>query len=132
MRVNALDHVNIIAKNLDATASFYEVVLGLERRNGPPPLSPENAQWMFDISGRAIVHINTHDAPKAVERVTNGLHTGAVHHVALNCSGHDEMRERLRAFGIDCVCNEISAIGLRQIFVSDPNDVLLELNFFAE
>jgi hypothetical protein len=27
--------------------------------------------------------------------------------------------------------NDLSSIGLRQIFTADPNNVLLELNFFA-
>ena len=132
MRVNALDHVNIITDDLEGTARFYSAVIGLERRNGPPPLSPDNAQWMHDAAGRAIVHINTLSAPKVVERPTGGPHTGAVHHVALNCSGHAEMIDRLRAQGIAARHNEVTAIGLRQIFISDPNDVLIELNFFAD
>ena len=40
MKVNAIDHVNIIVADLDATATFYAEVLGLDRRNGPPPLGP--------------------------------------------------------------------------------------------
>ena len=65
MHVEAIDHVNIITADLEATAGFFAEVLGLERRNGPPPLTPGNAQWMFDASGRAVVHINTDDAPRA-------------------------------------------------------------------
>ena len=131
MHVNALDHVNVITANLDGTAAFYEQVLGLERRDGPPPLTPENGQWMCDRTGRPLVHINTADAPKTIERDTpSGPSTGAVHHIALNCSGHPDMLERLNAHGLDYKTNDIAAIGLKQIFLSDPNGVLLELNFF--
>ena len=35
MKVNALDHVNIIAADLDGTARFYAELFGLERRNAP-------------------------------------------------------------------------------------------------
>ncbi|MES2303275.1 MAG: VOC family protein, partial [Pseudomonadota bacterium] len=41
MNVNALDHVNIITDQLDGTAEFYRTLLGLERRDGPAPLTPQ-------------------------------------------------------------------------------------------
>ena len=40
MQVEALDHVNIITDDLDGTAKFYEDLLGLERRDAPPPHLP--------------------------------------------------------------------------------------------
>jgi len=133
MKVEALDHVNIITDDLDGTARFYAELLGLERRDGPPPLTPLTAQWMFDEAGRAIVHINSLDAPKAYEReAVPGSLTGALHHVALRVSGYDELKARLDARGSDYRENLVAAIGLRQIFTADPNNVLLELNFFGE
>ena len=132
MNVNALDHVNIITDRLDQTAEFYSVLLGLERRDGPAPLTPQNAQWMFDGAGRAIIHINAVDCPRAFERaVEPGALTGAIHHVALNCSGYDEVLGRVENMGMDFQINTVEAIGLRQIFTADPNNVLLELNFFG-
>ena len=56
MQVNALDHVNVITSDLERSCAFYTGLLGLERRDGPPPLTPQNAQWMYDHAGRAIVH----------------------------------------------------------------------------
>ena len=58
--------------------------------------------------------------------------TGALHHVALRVAGYDEMKARLDARGADYQENFVAAIGLRQIFTADPNNVLLELNFFGE
>ena len=58
--------------------------------------------------------------------------TGAVHHVALNCSGYAEMIRRIEARELAYQVNLIDAIGLKQIFVADPNNVLLELNFFGD
>jgi catechol 2,3-dioxygenase-like lactoylglutathione lyase family enzyme len=132
MRVNWLDHVNIIATDLHGTARFYADLLGLEIRNAPPPLTPENAQWMYDATGRAILHINSVDCPRTYARDVQPGPTGSIHHIALNCSGYDEMLARIAARGLKSQCNEVKAIGLRQIFVLDPNDVLLELNFFAD
>ena len=131
MQVNALDHINIITDKLDETAAFYAALLGLERRNGPPPLTPHNAQWMY-AGEKPIVHINSTDCPRTFDRpVEPGALTGAIHHIALACSGHDEVTARLDAMGREYTTNTITAIGLRQIFTPDPNNVLLELNFFG-
>ena len=133
MKVEALDHVNIITDDLDGTARFYEELLGLERRDGPPPLTPLTAQWMYDEAGRAIIHINSLDCTRTYDRVvTPGELTGALHHVALRLSGYEETVARLQARGADFQENFVAAIGLRQIFTADPNNVLLELNFFGE
>lgn len=132
MQVNGLDHVNIICADLESTARFYAEVLGLERRDGPPPLTPQTGQWMYDGSGRPILHINSIDCPRTFEREVVAGPTGSIHHVALNCSGYDDMLTRLDTRGVDRQVNHIEAIGLRQIFVMDPDGVLLELNFFAD
>jgi catechol 2,3-dioxygenase-like lactoylglutathione lyase family enzyme len=132
MKVNALDHVNIITADLDGTAQFYQDLLGLERRNAPAPLAPSHAQWMYDDAGRAIIHVNSEDCPRAYDRETRSGPTGALHHVALNCSGHEEMLARLDARGASYQLNLVVSIGLRQVFTMDPNQVLLELNFFGD
>jgi catechol 2,3-dioxygenase-like lactoylglutathione lyase family enzyme len=133
MNVEALDHVNIITDKLDDTADFYANLLGLERRDAPPPLTPETATWMFDAENRAIIHINSLDCYRTYDReVTPGELTGALHHVALKCTGYEEVKGRLDAMGAEYQENLVSAINLRQIFTPDPNNVLLELNFFAD
>jgi 4-hydroxyphenylpyruvate dioxygenase-like putative hemolysin len=132
MKVNALDHINIIAADLGGTARFYADMFNLEARNAPPPLTSETAQWMYDDAGRAILHINSLDCRRTYEREVMPGPTGSIHHVALNCSGHDEVVARLMARGMDYQCNTVEAIGLRQVFTVDPNGVLLELNFFGD
>ena len=132
MTINALDHFNVIAADIDATACFYADVLGLERRDGPTPAPATMVQWMHDDAGRAIVHINSVDCPRAYDREIGPGPTGALHHIAFNCSGFELMCNKLDAGVIDYSVNEIPSIGLRQIFIHDPNDIVLELNFFAD
>jgi catechol 2,3-dioxygenase-like lactoylglutathione lyase family enzyme len=133
MKVEALDHINIITDRLDETARFYADLLDLDRRDAPPPLTPQNAQWMYDAAGRAIIHINSTECPRAYDRdVPQGSLTGALHHVALRLQGYEEVKARLDEQGADYKLNLVEAIGLRQIFTADPNNVLLELNFFGE
>ena len=133
MNVEALDHVNIITDKLHETADFYGKLLGLVRKDAPPPLTPETATWMFDAQNRAIIHINSLDCRRTYHRdVEPGSLTGAVHHVALKCVGYEEVKGRLDAMGAHYQENLVEAISLRQIFTPDPNNILLELNFFAD
>jgi 4-hydroxyphenylpyruvate dioxygenase-like putative hemolysin len=132
MKVNALDHINIITNDLHGTAQFYAELLDLEIRNAPEPLTPDTAQWMYDAAGRAIIHINSLDCHRAYEREVTPGATGSIHHVALNCSGYDELMARLEARSLTSQVNVIAAVSLRQVFTIDPNGVLLELNFWAE
>jgi catechol 2,3-dioxygenase-like lactoylglutathione lyase family enzyme len=131
MHVNALDHVNIITGDLEGTARFYAELFDLERRNGPPPLTSDQAQWMYDSSERPIFHINSLGCQRAYDREVRPGPTGSVHHIALNCSGFDDMIARLDSRKLSYKVNDVKAIGLKQIFTMDPNGVLLELNFFA-
>lgn len=132
MKVNALDHVNIITADLDGTARFYANLFDLERRNAPPPLTANHAQWMYDGDGRAILHLNSLDCPRAYERDVIPGPTGSIHHVALNCLGYDEVVGRLEGRGLSYQVNVIDSVGLRQVFTMDPNGVLLELNFWGD
>jgi catechol 2,3-dioxygenase-like lactoylglutathione lyase family enzyme len=132
MKVNALDHVNIITADLDGTARFYAELFELDRRDGPSPLTPSTAQWMFDDAGKAIIHINSLDCPRAYERDVMPGPTGSIHHVALNCSGYDDVVARLEAREMAYQVNLIASVGLRQVFSMDPNGVLLELNFWGD
>jgi catechol 2,3-dioxygenase-like lactoylglutathione lyase family enzyme len=132
MIVERLDHVNIITDRLAETARFYAELLDLEERDGPPPLRPDQVRWMYDVAGNAILHLNSVDCPRFFDRdVAPGAETGAIHHVALRCGEFDKVKARLDARGTDYRVNDLSSIGLRQIFTADPNNVLLELNFFS-
>lgn len=132
MIVERLDHVNIITDQLAETARFYAELLDLEERDGPPPLLPSQVRWMYDSSGQAILHLNAVDCPRVFERaVTPGSETGAIHHVALRCGDFDKVKARLDARGAEYKINDVPSISLTQIFTADPNNVLLELNFFG-
>lgn len=132
MRVQTLDHVNIVTDDLAGTARFYADLLDLEARSGPPPSKPEDVQWMYDSEGRPILHLNRAGFFAPLDRKPRpGADTNAVHHVALRCEGHAEMVERLKAKDLKHAFNDVASINLKQIFVVDPNGVLLELNFFG-
>ena len=132
MAVEALDHVNVVTTDLDRAESFYCALLALETRPAPPPLTRDTARWMFDLSGRAVLHLNSLDVPRMFDRDMAPGPTGALHHIAFRCTGYDDTLARATAMAVDHRCNEVTAIGLRQLFVTDPDGVLLELNFFGD
>jgi len=129
MHVKNLNHVNIQTRDMAGTIRFYEELLGLEARTAPER-DPSQRQWLYDERGVAVIHLNLFGTENTIAReVEPGAPTGAIHHVAFECAGFDEMLGRLKARGLDYGFHHITEIGLKQLFVNDPNNVLLELNF---
>jgi catechol 2,3-dioxygenase-like lactoylglutathione lyase family enzyme len=133
MAVLGLDHVNVRSKDPGATAAFFTEVLGM--RVGPPMGRTEMAGpggWVYDSEDRAVVHIGGADSPypqDAERPFTPAQGSGAVHHVALSCSDFDGTKARLRAKEVSFSESDLSQFGLKQLFVTEPNGILLELNF---
>ena len=129
MHVKNLNHVNIQTRDMAETIRFYEEWLGLEARTAPER-DPTQRQWLYDTRGMAVIHLNLLGTDNTIARdVQPGAPTGAIHHVAFECDGFEEMLARLKARDVDYGFAEIPAIGLKQLFITDPNNVLLELNF---
>jgi catechol 2,3-dioxygenase-like lactoylglutathione lyase family enzyme len=130
MQVNALDHVNIVTFDLEGTVAFYEGLLGLKRAESPGAAFGFKGAWMVDALGNAIVHLGLKEPDRDYgPEHQPGTVTGAVHHVALRCEDFDGAITRLQAMGIAYRASDVATFGLRQIFVTDPNNVNLELNF---
>jgi catechol 2,3-dioxygenase-like lactoylglutathione lyase family enzyme len=136
MTVQALDHINIMTADVAGTAAFYAELLDLRIGDGPPPFPRTDMIWMYDAANRPLIHINSAARIQQLNPyprdVTPGPSTGALHHVAFTCQGYAVMTARLEARGLAFRANAIASIGLRQLFVADPNGVLLELNFWAD
>ena len=127
MTVKGLDHINIQTRSLATTVRFFVDVLGLRAGDPPPGLDPARIQWMFDASGRPLFHLSMPGATGTAESEI-GRDTGAVHHVALDCQGYEALTTRLDGLGVSYRRLDVVS-GLRQLFLREPNGVLLELNF---
>jgi catechol 2,3-dioxygenase-like lactoylglutathione lyase family enzyme len=128
MTVKHLDHINIQTRDMAQTIRFYEDLLGLVAKTAPRR-KPEERQWLY-AGERAVIHLNLFGTDNTYEReVIPGDVTGAIHHVAFECNGLDDMVARLEAKGLRYERAELPEIRLTQLFVVDPNNVLLELNF---
>jgi catechol 2,3-dioxygenase-like lactoylglutathione lyase family enzyme len=108
MKVEAIDHVNIRTPDVVGTSRFLSEVLGLEIGDTPGMPDRTKACWMHDSGGRAVIHLGT----------------AAI--------GYASMCDRLRSQGRSYHSNEVTQIALRQLFIEEPNGILLELNFFGD
>src|SRR6201981_1130444 len=124
MSVGVLDHFNIRTRKLDDTVRFYEDVMGLEK--GPRPNFAFPGAWMYS-EGKAVVHMVT--IPKTEE--PQKPDSGVVHHVAFVSRGFDGMKQRLSSKGMPFDARQVAGGHLWQIFVNDPNGVMIELNYEA-
>ncbi len=137
----SLNHYSIRTADLDACRAFYEGVLGLEV--GPRPDFPFPGLWLYGGDSanyaNAMVHIIGTDpqAPAGLagylgDRDTAQLRgSGAVDHVAFFATGLATMRAKLARLGVACRERSVPGLGLHQVFVDDPNGIVVELNYPA-
>jgi len=135
----SLNHFSIRTLDLPATKEFYVSVLGLE--DGPRPEFPFPGYWRYQGPSseyaNAAVHIIGIDA-KDTSGLTNYLGdrdkqklqgSGALDHVAFFATGLKDMVQRLQSKGIEPRRRDVPGIGLHQLFLDDPNGLVVELNY---
>jgi catechol 2,3-dioxygenase-like lactoylglutathione lyase family enzyme len=136
MGVSRLEHVNIRCARLAATKGFYIDIIGLS--DGPRPEFPFGGAWLY-CGDTAVIHlVDAADHPGSwtgtLARASDhqsGLDTGAFDHVAFRGVDFEGMREKLRAAKLAFRDRVVPGTGLKQIFVPDPEGVMVELNFDA-
>ncbi len=125
MSLQRLDHVLVLTDDLEATKAFYCDALGLEVGERPPLEFP--GYWLT-LGGVPCLHVADRQAYEA-HAATLGLRVGdAVDHLAFTGAGYEQVAERLEKAGVDTVTNAVPGAGLRQLFLTDPNGVRVELN----
>ncbi len=125
MALKNLNHLLVLAGDLEATRDFYESALGLKVGARPPLSFP--GYWLY-LGGRAVVHLakksGGDEAPGPSDRGT-----GPIDHVAFEAAGLEAMLERLERLGIPARHRKVPGLGLHQLFIRDPNGVTIELSY---
>lgn len=122
MSVGVLDHYNVSTRNLRDTVRFYEEVLGLV--NGPRPPFDFPGAWLYS-EGHPVLHLNDISPTDKPQRPDSGV----IDHIAFGSRGFDAIKQHLTRKDVPFRVNEVPNSSRRQIFVTDPNNVLIELNF---
>jgi catechol 2,3-dioxygenase-like lactoylglutathione lyase family enzyme len=136
-----LNHYSVRTDDLERTRRFYTEVLGLTV--GPRPAFDFPGLWLYTGSHENYAHATVHvigtggDDRKGLEQylgdraAESSKGTGSVDHIAFSATGLREMLAHLDVLGIPYRQREVPTLGVRQVFLEDPNAVTIELNYPA-
>lgn len=135
--LSRLEHFLVMTHDVDATRDFYRDVLGFQEGFRPDLGFP--GHWLY-LGDTPVIHIAewagymAHGERLGIPVTRPAPGTGPLDHVAFNGRDADygELRGRLERAGVRFHPHDSPGIGLRQIFVDDPNGLKLELNFWAD
>jgi catechol 2,3-dioxygenase-like lactoylglutathione lyase family enzyme len=124
MSVVSLNHYNVRTADLEGMRRFYEEAVGL--RAGPRPPFDFPGLWLYSEDQVAVLHL------VGVAEGQRAAGTGSLDHIAFICQGFPEARARLERLGVPFREAMVPASGLRQLFVTDPEGIKIEMNFPPE
>lgn len=126
MTVGGIDHINFrgSANSLEALREFYCDVLGLQ--TGPRPPLQSSGLWLY-AGDAPIVHLVETPDEEVIETPSGA--SPPLDHIALHCSGLEQMLATLRQRGIEHAVNEVPAAGQIQVRLRDPSGLTVELIF---
>ena len=135
MPVTSLNHYLIVSKNLERSKKFYQQVLGLELAERPDFGFP--GYWL-KTGDNICVHLASQDPNKIRDNFllkkhpkgTNG--SGSVDHIAFLAQNPEEVRTRIQKNKVEMHFRSFPDAKLFQIFLKDPDNVTIELNFLGE
>ncbi len=132
MPLTALEHYLVITTDLQATQRFYCEALGM--RLGPRPPLGFPGCWLY-VGEVPCIHVaewrtyTAHSVERGLPVSSPAPGTGPVDHIAFNAAHYEEVLARLARCGVEASRNDSPDGKLRQLFVTDPNGVKIELNF---
>ena len=135
MPLTQLNHFLLVAKNLERTRKFYEDVLGMALAERPDFGFP--GYWL-KLGEDICVHLAS-QAPNKIRdtfllkkhpRGTTG--SGSVDHIAFLAQDPNAVRSRIQKHKVAMHFRSFPDAKLFQIFLKDPDDVTIELNFLGE
>jgi catechol 2,3-dioxygenase-like lactoylglutathione lyase family enzyme len=122
MPIRKLQHINIRCADAERSKQFYADLLGL--RVGPRPPFASRGYWLY-ADEEPVVHLV--QKPPGEKQLGRG--TGDLDHVAFEGLDLATTRETLRAGHYDFRETLVPRDNVIQLFVSDPDGIMLELNF---
>jgi catechol 2,3-dioxygenase-like lactoylglutathione lyase family enzyme len=137
----SLNHFSIRSLEIEKTVEFFEQVIGLKA--GPRPEFPFPGAWLYNGDqsswSNAVVHLVAIDKnnPNGLkqylgERDPKTLSgSGAVDHIAFFAEGLEEKLALLNELKVPYRERTVPVIKLHQVFLDDPNGIVIELNYPA-
>ena len=137
MPLDHIDHFSIRTLKLEETRTFYENAMGMEA--GDRPQLPFPGYWLY-LGEHAVIHLIGIDEnnPESLDEylgevnVTELSGGGAVDHLAFRASGSKDLIDRLKILNVPYRERMVEEMNLFQLFVEDPNNLTLELNYWDD
>ena len=141
MNTLSLNHFSIRTLEIEKTTTFFTQLLGLTV--GPRPEFPFPGAWLYngphDDWSNSVLHLIAIDKtnPKGLQQYLGDRDpltlkgSGAVDHIAFFATGLEEKLKQLKALSLPYQERTVPVIGLHQIFLEDPNGIVIELNYPA-
>jgi catechol 2,3-dioxygenase-like lactoylglutathione lyase family enzyme len=137
MPITELNHFLLVAKDLERTKDFYQRVLGLELAERPDFGFP--GYWL-KTGDHICVHLASQEPNEIRDQFLLKKHpkgtsgSGSVDHIAFLAQNASEVRDRIRKNKVEMHFRSFpdAKPPLFQIFLKDPDDVTVELNFLGE
>ena len=123
VEITSLHHVAVCVTEIGRSKSFYGEILGL--REVARPAFPFEGAW-YELGDGRQLHLIVHEAPRTLRGTMEiDLRDG---HFAFGVADYDRTAERLRASGVECVLRPDNVTPWKQIYVTDPDGNVIELN----
>ena len=132
--ITELNHYFVRANDLEQTKRFYCEMLGFVVM--PRPDFPFPGYWL-GTNGTVQIHMGEHGVEEAQQFYLGTSpasatdNAGVVDHIAFLATEPEQMREHLEQSGVESTKRYLPDFQLCQLFVQDPNGLMLELNFFG-
>ncbi len=128
MRINKLDHFNIIANSgdIERVIKFYTELLGFTE--GPRPDFGFSGAWLYQ-GEFPLIHLSVAQGPDLQQPGLDDTTTGCVHHIAFDCEGLEEFKVLLDENKIEYHHTGVPQWNIEQLFLHDPSGTRIELNF---
>jgi catechol 2,3-dioxygenase-like lactoylglutathione lyase family enzyme len=138
MPITELNHFLLVAKDLERTKEFYQRVLGMDVDKARPDFGFPG--YWLKANGETCVHLASQDPNEIRDKFLLKKHprgttgSGSVDHIAFLAKNAGEVRNRIQKNKVEMHFRSFpdAKPPLFQIFLKDPDDVTIELNFLGE
>lgn len=125
--ISGITHVAVRTADLEGTVRFYTEILSLELKDRPDFGMP--GAWLGSPGmSNDLVHLYAGEAA-LMEDGSDPIGSMAVDHFAVVASGYQEFRKRFADAGLEWREQLVPGTQRWQLFVYDPNGVMIELAF---
>ena len=135
MPLTGLNHYLIVSKNLERSKKFYQEVLGMQLAERPDFGFP--GYWL-KLGEDICVHLASQAPNKIRDTFLLKKHpkgtagSGSVDHIAFLAQDPMGVRQRIQKNKVEMHFRSFPDAKLFQIFLKDPDDITIELNFLGE